>query len=90
MLRIRHVIVYEIMNVGWLAMLRLHIRHQACLKTHTLVCEASVLRSAEIKRQDLFFFIAFFKAKPKPKIRFVQLLKINREVYLTAIDIGLY
>lgn len=47
------------------------------------------LLSAEIKRQDLFRFIAFFKAKPKPKIRFVQLLKINREVYLTAIDIGL-
>lgn len=40
--------------------------------THTGL---SVLLSAEIKRQDLFCFMAFLKAKPKPKIRFVQLLK---------------
>lgn len=32
---------------------------------------------------------SFFKAKPKPKIRLVQLLKIKREVYLTVIDIRL-
>lgn len=60
MLRIRHVIVDEIMNVGWIAMLRLY-RHQASLKSHTLVCEASVLLSAEMKWQDLFCFIPFLR-----------------------------
>lgn len=60
MLRIRHAIVDEIMNVGLIAMLRLH-RHQACLKSHKLVCEASVLLSAEMKRQDLFCFIPFLR-----------------------------
>lgn len=65
MLRIRHVIVYEIMNVGWLAMLRLH-RHQACLK------KAAQCRDKEAGSILLY---CFFKAKPKPKIRFVQLLK---------------
>lgn len=79
LLRIRHVIVYEIMNVGWLAMLRLH-RHQACLK------KAAQCRDKEAGSILLY---CFFKAKPKPKIRFVQQLKINREVDLTAIDIGL-
>lgn len=41
------------------------------------------------KEAGSILLYCFFKAKPKPKIRFVQLLKINREVYLTAIDIGL-